>query len=102
MVDAAEVRGPSSATWMLWAAAAAVLLGALALFGGILAHFLGYALGSLLAFTLVALFRRRSVERSASAGVGVPHWVNLVAVAVLVVGFGVAIAQSWFIASYFS
>lgn len=102
MAGEAGARVSSSATWMVWAASGAVVLGALALFGGIIAHFLGYALASLLAFTLIALFRRRSVEVSASAGVGVPHWINVIAVCVLVVGFGVAIAQSWVIASYFS
>jgi hypothetical protein len=102
MADEAGARSSSSATWMVWVAGAAVVLSALALFGGILAHFLGYALASLLAFTLIALFRRRSVEISANAGVGVPRWINFTAVSVLIVGFLVAIAQSWVIASYFS
>ncbi len=90
------------ARWTLWAAVGSVALGFAALFGGIAAHVVGYALASLMAFTLVALFRRGAVERQVSAGVVVPHWMNMVAVAVLVVGFVVAVAQAWSIASYLS
>jgi hypothetical protein len=87
---------------MLWTAAGAVLVSLFVLSGGIVLHFFGYALASLLAFTLIAMFRRRSVERSASAGIGVPHWINLTAIAVLVAGLLAAVAHAWFIASYFS
>jgi hypothetical protein len=100
--EAASGRGAGSATWLLGAAAAAVLLSLLALRGGIALHFLGYAFASLLAFSLVALFRRKSLERTAKAGLGMPHWLNLAAFGVIVAGFGVSIVHSWFIASYFS
>jgi hypothetical protein len=89
-------------TWLVGAAVGCVLLGALALAGGILFHFLGYALASLLAFSLIALFRRRSSERSLTQGIGVPRWVRLVAVGALLAGFAISIIHSWFIASYFS
>jgi hypothetical protein len=100
--EAGPEAGLRSASWLLAVAAGAVLLSALALSGGIALHFLGYALASLLAFSAIAMFRRRSLERSAKAGIGIPHWLNVTAVAVLVVGFLVSLAHSWFIASYFS
>jgi hypothetical protein len=87
---------------MLWAAVAAVAVGAAALAGGIVAHFLGYAFASLVAFTLVAFFRRAAVDRQTKSGVVVPNWMNLTAVGVLVAGFAVAIGQALFIASHFS
>jgi hypothetical protein len=93
---------PDSSTWLLWVAAASVGLSALVLYGGLALHFAGYALASLLAFTLIAMFRRRTVERSASLGIGVPQRINLLAVAILLLGFVVSIAHSWFIASHFS
>ena len=94
--------GPKGANWLVGAAVGCVLLSALALAGGILLHFLGYVLASLLAFSLIALFRRRSSERSLTLGIGVPHWVKLTAAGVLFAGFAVSIAHSWFIASHFS
>lgn len=94
------VSSRDSSTWCLGAAAGAVALGALALSGGIVLHVIGYALASLLAFTLIAMFRRRSLERAVKEGIGVPHRVNLLAIGVLVVGFAVSVAQSWLIASY--
>lgn len=102
MGGAASERDAGNVTWLLGAAAAAVLLSLLALSGGIALHFLGYVLASLLAFSLVALFRRKSLERTAKAGLGMPRWLNLTAFGVIVVGFGVSIVHSWFIASYFS
>jgi hypothetical protein len=95
-------RGSLEANWLLWAALGAVLLGLLALSGGIALHFVGYALASLFAFTLIAMFRRRSIERSLSDGIAVPRWMNRLAVGVLAVGFVVSVAQAWLIASYFS
>lgn len=89
-----------SSTWCLAAATGAVALGAVALGGGIVLHVVGYALASLLAFTLIAMFRRRSLERAIKEGIGVPHRVNLFAACVLLVGFAVSVAQSWLIASY--
>lgn len=77
-------------------------MSAILLAGGIVLHLLGYALASLCAFTLIAMFRRRSAERSVTAGVGVPHWINLTAVGVLIAGFAVSVVHSWLIASYFS
>lgn len=97
-----SARSSLEANWLLWAAAAAVLLGLLALSGGIVLNLVGYALASLLAFTLVAMFRRRSIERSLTAGIAVPRWMNRFAFCVLALGFAVSVAQAWFIASYFS
>lgn len=103
MVESTKAKGGMPrADWLLAAAAAAVLFGFLALSGGLFLHFVGYALASLLAFTLVAMFRRQSLEQSVKAGIGIPRWMNLAAWALLFVGFAVAVAHSWFIASYFS
>ena len=77
MGGAASERDAGNVTWLLGAAAAAVLL-------------------------RLALFRRKSLERTAKAGLGMPRWLNLTAFGVIVVGFGVSIVHSWFIASYFS
>jgi hypothetical protein len=99
-IEASSSR--DSSIWCLGAAAGAVALGAVALSGGIVLHVIGYALASLLAFTLIAMFRRRSLERAVKEGIGVPHAVNLFAVGVLLVGFAVSVAQSWLIASYLS
>jgi hypothetical protein len=87
---------------LIGGAALAVVLGAATLSGGIALHFVGYALASLLAFSLIALFRRQSLERTVNAGIGVPHWLNLAAIGVLIAGFLVSVAQSWLIASHFS
>jgi len=95
-------RSSLEANWLLWAAAAAVLLGLLALPGGIALNLIGYALASVLAFTLVAMFRRRSIERSLTAGIAVPRWMNRLAFGVIATGFAVSVAQAWFIASHFS
>lgn len=104
MEELSGSEADSSGDPSIWcfAAAAAVFLGAVALSGGILVHVIGYAFASLVAFTLIAIFRRRSLERVVKEGVGVPHWVNLVAAGVLVVGLVVSVAQSWLIASYLS
>lgn len=95
-------RSGDSSIWCLRGAAVAVILGALALSGGIVLHFVGYALASLLAFTLIAMFRRRSLERVLREGIAVSHRVNVFAVCVLVVGFVVSVLQSWLIASHLS
>jgi hypothetical protein len=98
--DAAE--DGVSANWLVWAAAGTVLLSALLLSGGVFLHFTGYLLASVVTFTLIAFFRKRSLQHSLSAGIGVSRSVNLVAGGILVVGFLVSIAHSWFIASHFS
>lgn len=91
-----------SATWLLGVASALVAVSAVALSGGIVLNIIGYLLASVFAFTLIAIFRRRSLERSANAGIGVPHWMNLAAAGVLLIGFILSVAHSWFIASYLS
>lgn len=94
--------GPQNTNRLLAAAAGCILLSALALAGGVAVHILGYVLASLLAFTLIALFRRRSSERSLTAGIGVPHWIKRAAAGILVAGFLLSVAHAWFIASHFS
>ena len=54
----------ASPTWLLGVAALSVALGLAAhMLGRLPAHFVGYALDSLIPFTLVAWYRRRSLER---------------------------------------
>jgi len=89
-------------TWLLWVAAGAVILSAAALGGGLGLHIAGYALASLFAFTAIAIFRRRSRELSLAAGIGVGRTAKLLAIGILLAGFAISIAHSWFIASHLS
>lgn len=98
----AEEEIARSSNWLLIAAAAAVAVGLLALAGGIALNLLGYVASSLAAFTLVALFRRRSIRRSALIGISPSRSVNLISLSLLAVGFGLSLVHAWLIASYFS
>ena len=94
--------GSGSQAWLLWVAVGAVALSAVALVGGIVLHLVGYVLASLLAFTAIAIFRRRSLEMSTAAGVGLARSFKLLAAGTLFVGFVISIAHAWFIASHVS
>lgn len=98
----AEEEAGRSPNWLLVAAAGAVAVGAFALVGGIGLNLIGYATSSLATFTLVALFRRRSVRRSALVGISASQSINLAAFALLGIGFALSLVHAWFIASYFS
>ena len=98
----AEAEAGPAPNWLLLAAAAAAALGAVALIGGIGLNLLGYIFSSLAVFTLVALYRRRSVRRSALLGISPPRDLNFVALALLAIGFALSLVHAWFIASYFS
>lgn len=88
---------------VLFAAAAFVVLGAiLAAAPGIGFHIFGYVFACLVTFTLVALFRRYSVQRAATEGVVAPGWTHWFSIGLLVVGFAVAILNAWAIAVKFS
>jgi hypothetical protein len=94
--------GPQNTNRFLAAATGCILLSALALGGGVAVHIVGYVLGSLLAFSLIALFRRRAFEQSLTAGIGVPHWIKRAAAGILAAGLVLSIIHAWFIASHFS
>lgn len=98
----AEAEAARSPNWLLVTAAGAAAVGALALVGGIALNLIGYAASSLAVFTLVALFRRRSVRRSALIGVSASRNLNFAALALLGVGFALSLVHAWLIASYFS
>ncbi len=99
MKASARQRSPS---WLLWVAGVAVGLSVVALGGGLALHLVGYALASLFAFTAIALFRRRSLELSATAGIGVSSFARVFAGTTLLVGFVVSVADAWFVASHLS
>lgn len=98
----AEFEVGISPNWLLLAAAGAVAVGALALAGGIAMNLFGYVASSLATFTLVALFRRRAVQRSAALGISAPRNLNLAALALLAIGFALSLVHAWLIASHFS
>lgn len=102
MTTAAVAPAGPDPTVLLLAAAVAATIGVVALLGGLLLNLLGYAACSFGVFTLVALFRRRSLERSALLGVSPPRNLNLAALALIAVGFLVSVAQAWQIASHLS
>jgi hypothetical protein len=87
---------------LLLAALAAAAIGIVALLGGFPLNLLGYAASSFGVFTLVALFRRRSLERSALLGISPPRNLNLAALGLIAVGFLVSVAQAWQIANHLS
>lgn len=88
--------------WYLLAAGAAAVVAMLTLPGGIVLNLLGYAASSLAVFSLVALFRRVSVRRSAQLGISPPRNLNLAALGLLAIGFALSLAHAWLIASHFS
>jgi hypothetical protein len=88
---------------VLAAAALAVALGlALAFVAGPLAHVLGYLFASVLAFTLVAIYRRGALERVFDEGVAPSRSHSMAAVAILAAGFVVAALQAWLIARHYA
>jgi hypothetical protein len=95
---------PGSPLWMLWLAAAAVAasLAMFALGEGLATNILGYILGSVVAFTLVALFSRAARERLFTAGIGTARAVNQAAVAVLAIGVLSVALHAYFIARHYS
>jgi hypothetical protein len=99
---AAEAEAASSPNWLLIAASGAVAVGVIALMGGIALNLVGYLASSLLASTLVAFFRRRSVRRSSLVGISTPRHLNLIALTLLTVGFALSLVHAWLIASYLS
>jgi hypothetical protein len=86
--------------WLLLAAAAAALAAALALAGGFALNLFGYLAASFAVFTLVALFRRSSVRRSAQLGVSPPRNLNLASLALVAIGFALSLVHAWLIASH--
>jgi hypothetical protein len=86
--------------WLLAVAAVAVLIGAgLAVPGETATAVAGYATSSLVAFTVVALFRRGSRERQLLHGIAQTRSQTLLAASVLVAGFVVSVIHAWTIAT---
>ena len=95
---------PGSPNWMLWLAAASVVA-SLAMFvaGSELApNIAGYVLGSVVAFTLVALFSRASRVRLFKAGIGTGRGLNRAAVGLLAVGLLSVALHAYLIARHYS
>jgi hypothetical protein len=91
---------PGSGIWLLVVAGIAVGLSFVMLFfDGIRVHIAGYVLASLLAFTCVAFFRRRALERLVTAGIATPPEWNVLAWCVLVGGLGCCIVHAGFVAT---
>ena len=98
-----HVEDPGAGTWLLILASVAVLASALTLpLGGLTVHFLGYLLASLLAFTCVALFRRRGLERLLAVGVATSTRLNSFALGVLFAGLACSFLNAWFIARHWT
>jgi len=91
----------ASPTWLLGVAALSVALGLAAhMLGSLPAHFVGYALDSLIPFTLVAWYRRRSLERLVVAGLPPSRQANTLALLILFAGFACALLHAWAIARH--
>lgn len=84
---------------LLWAGISLMVSALLLFTGGVLLHVLGYLFACLVPFTLVALFRRNSIQRTALSGVATPAWTRQVGVGIIVAGFILAILHAWSIAS---
>jgi hypothetical protein len=97
--ESASTRLLGSPSTLLWAAASLVISLLLLLTGGIALHLLGYIFACLIPFTLVALFRRSSIQRMAISGIAPPEWTKVVSIAIIVTGFFLALVHAWFIAS---
>jgi hypothetical protein len=95
-------EGGGSGVWFLLLAAAGLAISAVALVGGVGAQVLGYLSASLLLFTSVAWFRRRSLERQAREGIATARTLNMLAIALLVSGFALSVVHAWHIASHLS
>ena len=101
--SSSPAHDPGSPDWMLWAAGGALAVGALLLASGLVGlYFVGYLLSAPVAFTLVALFRRRTLERVVRVGIAPSPRANAVGLAILVAGFVVAIVHAIFIGSWYA
>jgi hypothetical protein len=65
-------------------------------------HLVGYCLASLVAFTCVALFRRRALERLLAVGVGTSTQLTSFALGVLLSGLGCSIWHAYFVARHWT
>jgi len=93
-----EIGSPA---WALAVAALSVAVGLAAHWLGTLpAHVVGYALDSLLPFTLVAWYRRRSLERLIVVGLPPSRQANTFAWLILLAGFACAVLHAWSIARH--
>jgi hypothetical protein len=92
-----------SAAWMVAVAATSVLASIVlfALGAGLAGHFAGYALASLVPFTLIATFRRRSVERLVKAGKAETGGARALAIATLACGLIASIVHAYLIARHY-
>jgi hypothetical protein len=97
-------QDPGSRLWMLWLAAASVgaSLAMFALGEGLVPNILGYILGSVVAFTLVALFSRAARVRLFTAGIGTARALNNATVALLAVGLLSVALHAYLIARHYS
>jgi hypothetical protein len=101
--DASDGEDPGNRAWYLWLAGAATATGVatFALGPGVAINVIGYVLASLVAFTLVALFRRNSVRRMAQHGVVTPQSTQLLGLLILVTGLVVAAFHAYRIARHY-
>jgi hypothetical protein len=95
---------PGSPVWMLWLAVAtvAVSIGLFIVGEGLVPNVVGYVLGSVVAFSLVALFSREARRRLFKAGIGTGTGVDTACVLVLVVGLLSVALHAYFIARHYS
>lgn len=103
MESGSEVQpdDPGSGAYLLALGTAAVAAsGAFLALDGIPVHVAGYALASVLAFTCVALFRRRALERLLALGSSTSRVLTSCALVVLVSGLACSVAHAWFLARH--
>ena len=99
--EAAAEATSGSPAWLLGVAALSVAIGLAAhMLGSLPAHVVGYALDSLIPFTLVAWYRRRSLERLIVAGLPPSRQANTFAWLILIAGFACALLHAWAIARH--
>lgn len=97
--ETAAIRLLGNPSVLLWAGISLVVSAILLFTGGLLLNVLGYLFACLAPFTLVALFRRNSIQRMVITGVATPAWTRQVSVGIIVAGFVLAILHAWSIAS---
>lgn len=99
--DIGEASEPGTGRALLILASLAVLTSAaMLLVGDVRTHLVGYVLASLVAFTCVALFRRRALDRLLAMGVVTSTKLNSFALGVLFAGLACSVVHAWFVARH--
>lgn len=97
------VDDPGRQEWLLVLAGVSIVLSlGLLVLGGLALNVVGYVLSSLVAFSLVAMFRRNAANRFVAVGIGAAPSTAAFSIALLLAGLVVAALQAYAIARHFA